>query len=191
MKVLSRSARMPAALLAVGPIMVACALGRTGVRARKREGDGATPRGRFAIAAIYWRPDRVRRPYARVPVLPIRRDLGWCDDARDRNYNRPVKLPYPASAERMWREDHLYDIVVVLDYNLRRRTRGLGSAIFMHVARKDLTPTEGCIALPLQKLGRVLALTAAGAVLDVGMRPEKKGSRNCFRLQVRARRRMV
>ncbi len=81
---------------------------------------------------------------------------GWCDDPRDRNYNRYVRHPYPASAERMWREDNLYDVVVVLSHNDRPRVRGRGSAVFMHVARTGMTPTEGCVALRLPHLLRLL-----------------------------------
>lgn len=142
---------------------MACAIGRSGRRAMKREGDGATPVGRFAVLAVYWRPDRTRRPVAPCPVIPIHPNLGWCDAPADRNYNRPVRLPYPASTERMWRDDGLYDLVVVIDHNRRPRIRGHGSAIFLHVARDGLLPTEGCIALPLPKLRRLLTFLARGA----------------------------
>ena len=91
-----------------------------------------------------------------LPVRAIRRRDGWCDAPADRNYNRPVRLPYPASAERLWREDALYDLVVVLDYNERPRVRGRGSAIFMHVAKPGYAPTEGCIALARPHLVRLL-----------------------------------
>lgn len=157
-----RAARLSRGLATVGPVRFACAVGRAGRRASKREGDGATPAGRFGLVAVYWRPDRMRRPVAPCPVLPIRPDLGWCDDVRDRNYNRPVRLPYPASAERMWREDELYDLVVVVDHNRRPRVRGHGSAIFLHVAREGLAPTEGCVALPRCQLRRVLGMIGRG-----------------------------
>jgi L,D-peptidoglycan transpeptidase YkuD (ErfK/YbiS/YcfS/YnhG family) len=97
----------------------------------------------------------VRRPRARLPLRPIRPNDGWCDDPADRNYNRPVRHPYPASAERLWRQDHLYDVVVLLTHNVRPRVRGRGSAVFMHVARPGYAPTEGCIAL---RRGHLLAL---------------------------------
>lgn len=97
----------------------------------------------------------------------IRTGDGWCDDRRDRNYNRAVRLPYPAGHERMWRDDHLYDVVVVLDHNSRPRVRGAGSAIFMHVARSGYAPTEGCIALARSHLTRVLALVRRNARLVI------------------------
>ena len=131
----------------LGGLAWPCALGRGGRRARKREGDGATPVGCWRVAGVLYRADRVRRPRTGLPVRPIRPDDGWCDAPADRNYNRAVRHPYPASAERLWREDHLYDVVVVLRHNWRPRVRGGGSAIFVHLARPGYAPTEGCIAL--------------------------------------------
>ena len=133
-----------------------CALGRAGCRVRKREGDGATPIGHWRLRAVLYRPDRVQRPRTHLPVRAIRPCDGWCDAPADRNYNRPVRHPYPASAERLWRADGLYDIVVVLDCNDRPRVRGRGSAIFMHVAKPGYAPTEGCIALARAHLLRLL-----------------------------------
>jgi L,D-peptidoglycan transpeptidase YkuD (ErfK/YbiS/YcfS/YnhG family) len=101
-------------------------------------------------------------------VRAIRASDGWCDDARDRNYNRPVGHPYPASAERMWREDHLYDLVVVLGYNDVPRRRGSGSAIFLHLAREDYRPTEGCIALTPRHLRFVLSRLRRGSRIRIG-----------------------
>lgn len=92
---------------------------------------------------------------------------GWCDAPSDRNYNRPVQLPYPASTERMWRDDGLYDVVGILDHNARPRMRGRGSAIFLHVARDGYRPTEGCVALSRRDLMRVLAIVGRGAKLIV------------------------
>jgi L,D-peptidoglycan transpeptidase YkuD (ErfK/YbiS/YcfS/YnhG family) len=150
-----------------------CALGRNGCRALKREGDGATPIGRWRVRAVHYRPDRVRRPSARVPTWAIGVQDGWCDALADRNYNRPVRLPYAASAERLWRQDELYDIVVVLDHNARPRVRGRGSAIFMHVARPGYAPTQGCIALARPHLLRVIARLGARAAVAVLAGPKK------------------
>ena len=111
------------------------ALGRAGIRALKREGDGATPLGRFPVRQVLYRADRVARPRTRLPVRAIRSDDGWCEDPADRNYNRLVKLPSRRSADRLSRSDHLYDLVLVLGYNDRPRVRGKGSAIFVHLAR--------------------------------------------------------
>jgi L,D-peptidoglycan transpeptidase YkuD (ErfK/YbiS/YcfS/YnhG family) len=146
------------------------ALGRGGVRALKQEGDGATPGGFWPAVEVYYRPDRLSRPRTGLPVAPLRPSDGWCDAPFDRNYNRKVTLPYPASHERLWREDGLYDLIVVLDYNYARRVSGRGSAIFMHVARRGLTPTEGCIALKREHLLRLLAVLPRGAVIAAGRR---------------------
>lgn len=133
-----------------------CALGKGGVRTLKREGDGASPQGRWRVVRVLMRRDRVRRPMSALPIQAIGSLDGWCDAPSDRNYNRPVCLPYPASAERMWRDDRLYDIVVVLDHNQRPRNRGRGSAIFIHICRPGLLPTEGCIAVQPDAMRRLL-----------------------------------
>ena len=154
--------------LDLGWMRLPCALGRAGTRCRKHEGDGATPIGAWSLGMVLWRADRGRRPVTGLPVCRIRRRDGWCDAPFDRNYNRAVRHPYPASAERLWRDDCLYDVVVVLDYNWRPRIQGRGSAIFVHVARSGLAPTEGCIALAERDLRRLLLRVAPGARLVIG-----------------------
>jgi L,D-peptidoglycan transpeptidase YkuD (ErfK/YbiS/YcfS/YnhG family) len=143
------------------------ALGRASIGRWKREGDGRTPAGRFRLLTVYYRPDRLRRPWTVLPVVAIRPDLGWCDDPADRRYNRPVRLPYPARHERLWRNDRLYDIVVVLDFNLARPRAGAGSAIFLHLASPDFDPTEGCIAVSETKMRRILARAGPRTMVDV------------------------
>ncbi|MGE0023992.1 MAG: L,D-transpeptidase [Hyphomicrobium sp.] len=137
--------------------MLRCALGRSGIRSAKREGDGATPRGIFPLEQVFYRADRLMRPRTRIPLSPTRAADGWCDATEDRNYNCRISHPYPARAERLWRQDGLYDAVVVIAYNRRPRRRGAGSAIFMHAAAKGLKPTEGCVALKRSDLLKVLA----------------------------------
>lgn len=144
-------------------VRVPCALGKAGITARKREGDLATPRGRFRLIEVRFDPRRTARPQTPLPVKAIAAADGWCDDPEDRNYNRPVRRPYPARTEPLARDDQLYTVVVVLDYNIRPRRRGAGSAIFMHVARPGLTPTEGCVALGLSDLKRLLRRARRGS----------------------------
>lgn len=134
-----------------------CALGKGGVRAAKREGDGVTPAGAFTMRRVLYRADRAAAPTAQLPLAPISSDDGWCDDPADVAYNRPVKLPYAARAERLWRADRLYDLVVVLGHNDAPPLAGAGSAIFLHVAAADYAPTEGCVALAADDLRAVLA----------------------------------
>lgn len=126
---------------------VPCVLGRGGLSADKREGDGATPVGRFPLREAFYRADRLERPETGLPLRVLTEADGWCDDPADSAYNRFVELPYPARHERLWREDGLYDLVIVVGYNDDPPVAGLGSAIFIHTAAPDLAPTEGCVAL--------------------------------------------
>ncbi len=139
-----------------GNLTLPCALGRTGTTRRKREGDGGTPVGRFAILQAFYRPDRVTRPRTHLPLAPLSPQDGWCDDPNDRAYNRPVRLPYPASHEPMWRDDHVYDVVLDLAWNRGPVQRGRGSAIFLHLARSRFEPTQGCIAVDRRMIIRLL-----------------------------------
>jgi L,D-peptidoglycan transpeptidase YkuD (ErfK/YbiS/YcfS/YnhG family) len=150
-----------------GNLTLPCALGHRGITSRKREGDNATPRGVFRFESGFFRPDCLRRPQTSLRLAATRPEDGWCDAPHDRNYNRFVSLPYPKSAERLWRDDHQYNVVVVIDYNRRPRRRGAGSAIFMHVAREGLRPTEGCVALAYPDLLKVLARIGSGTRLIV------------------------
>jgi L,D-peptidoglycan transpeptidase YkuD (ErfK/YbiS/YcfS/YnhG family) len=133
--------------IVAGPMSLPCALGSGGTTRRKREGDGATPIGRLRVLGCFYRADRRQRPPTQVPAAPIRPRDGWCDDPSDPRYNRPVTLPYPAHCERMWRDDHVYDVVLDLAWNRGPIVKGRGSAIFLHLARPGFTPTEGCIAI--------------------------------------------
>lgn len=138
--------------------------------ALKREGDGATPIGCWPVLTVYYRADKIARPRTRLPVKIIEKDDGWCDDPLDRNYNRPVTLPYPASAENLWRDDHAYDLVVVLDYNFTRRSMNKGSAIFMHLAHDDGRPTAGCLALSEANLRAILKAAGPGLAIQISRR---------------------
>jgi L,D-peptidoglycan transpeptidase YkuD (ErfK/YbiS/YcfS/YnhG family) len=123
------------------------AIGPGGIAMKGGEGDGITPVGAFPVREIFYRADRIAKPDTTLPLRAIAPDDGWCDAPADPNYNRLVKLPYPASAEQLWREDHLYDLVVVLGYNDDPVVPGKGSAIFLHLARPDYSHTHGCVAL--------------------------------------------
>ncbi len=147
-------------MLRCGALNLPCALGRGGVTHLKREGDGATPAGRLRLLSLYIRRDRLPGPTAAIPMRAMRRDDGWCEDPRHGSYNRPIRLPSPAGHETMWRDDRLYDIVGVLDWNIRPRVSRRGSAIFLHLCRPGFGPTAGCVALRLDDLKRLLA--AAG-----------------------------
>ena len=143
--------------LIAGPLALPVALGRTGIKANKREGDGATPRGAFRLKRLWWRADRHPRPATLLPARRIAPDDGWCEDATHRRYNRPVKVAPGSQADRLARADALYDYVVELDHNTRPRVAGRGSAVFIHAARPGMAPTAGCVALQMKSLRRLLA----------------------------------
>ncbi|TGQ20298.1 MAG: L,D-transpeptidase [Mesorhizobium sp.] len=155
-------------LLQAGKTVFRCALGRGGISASKREGDGATPLAAMRILSGYFRNDQFpggrRTGLAMAPIGP---DLGWCEVPDDRNYNRPVKIPYGASHERMRRADRLYDVCLVLDWNIVPRRRGRGSAIFFHLARRGFTPTQGCVAVTARTMARLLPLLSDRTVVKV------------------------
>ncbi len=133
-----------------------CAVGRAGIVATKREGDHASPLGCFVLRRVLYRADRLAAPQTSLPVSALAQDAGWCDAPDDAAYNQAVTMPYDASAEMLWREDPLYDVIVVLGHNDSPVVPGCGSAIFMHVAQPDYAPTEGCIAMAQDDLLDVL-----------------------------------
>ena len=148
-----------------GETRAAC--GRGGVRPDKREGDGASPEGNFPLLYGFFRPDRVKWPETQLPMTPMHPDFGWVDDPGDRNYNRLVSLPYPAHHEEMWRDDPLYDLLVVIGYNTGPVVAGRGSAIFLHIARPDFAATEGCIAVAREDLVGLLRLLGPGSTITI------------------------
>ncbi|MDX2307874.1 MAG: L,D-transpeptidase family protein [Hyphomicrobium sp.] len=175
--VMALSASATRGTLVSGWLRLPCALGRSGQRAIKREGDGATPVGRHRVERLMFRADRGPRPGGGLPTTAIAKNDGWCDAPEDRNYNRPVRHPYGTSAEHLWRTDALYDVVVILDHNQRPRVRGGGSAIFLHIARGDGHPTEGCVAVSRAGMRHLLGRLSAGDTLIVGTsRPGHKKS---------------
>ena len=141
--------------------------GGTKCAADKREGDGASPIGVWPIRRVLYRPDKVSALQTALPAQPITREDGWCDASGDLAYNRPVRLPYPASAEHLWREDDVYDLVVVLGHNDDPAVPGMGSAIFLHLARPDYSPTEGCVAMARADLEALLAAATPGDSLEI------------------------
>ncbi len=146
---------------------IRCALGRGGVRQDKHEGDGATPIGRFPIRRLFYRPDRLPAPVTRLPATPLTPAHGWCDDPAHPDYNREVRLPHPARCESLWRDDAIYDLIVVLGHNDDPVEPGRGSAIFLHLAREGYTPTEGCVALARPDFVALLATLGPGDELIV------------------------
>jgi L,D-peptidoglycan transpeptidase YkuD (ErfK/YbiS/YcfS/YnhG family) len=155
--------------LDLGGRKVRCALGRSGVKpaAEKREGDGASPAGVWPIRRVLYRPDRGPPPATAFELQPISRDEGWCDAPKDPAYNQPVHLPYPASAEHMWMESGVYDIVVVLGHNDDPVVPGMGSCIFLHLSQPDYSPTQGCVAVPRADLEELLSKAMPGDAVEI------------------------
>ncbi|MGG7517026.1 L,D-transpeptidase family protein [Allorhizobium undicola] len=151
-------------LLQAGSITFPAALGRGGISAFKREGDGATPRGRHRLVHGFYRG---ARPPAALTLARLTRRMVWCDAPAHPAYNRLSRLPLPVSHERLWRDDRLYDVCIVMDWNMRQRKRGCGSAIFFHLARPGFLPTEGCVALSARDMRRLLPFIGPDTVLIV------------------------
>jgi L,D-peptidoglycan transpeptidase YkuD (ErfK/YbiS/YcfS/YnhG family) len=141
--------------------------GKGGVRADKREGDHASPAGRFALLRAFYRPDRLAAPATALPVAALQQSDGWVDDPADPLYNTLVTLPYPASHEELWRADGLYDLIVVIGYNADPAAPGKGSAIFLHCASPDFAGTEGCIAIAREALLPLLGLLGPGSTITL------------------------
>lgn len=148
------------------PLQVA--LGRGGLIANKFEGDGGTPIGSFRPLRLWWRRDRHMRPATRLPVRIIGPNDGWCEDPADRHYNRPVRLSPGSTADRLKRDDHLYDFIIEIDHNTRPRVTKRGSAVFLHLARPAFAPTAGCIAMTRASMLRLLARLGPRTRIVVG-----------------------
>src|SRR5580704_6462943 len=133
--------------LVAGHHVTPVALGRGGIIANKHEGDGGTPKGTFRPRRLWWRADRAPRPQTFLPARAIHREDAWCEDPTSRHYNRPIKLGRQDSGDRLMRDDHLYDFIVEIDHNSQPRIAGRGSAVFLHLARPDFSPTAGCVSM--------------------------------------------
>jgi L,D-peptidoglycan transpeptidase YkuD (ErfK/YbiS/YcfS/YnhG family) len=142
--------------LTAGGQTIKVALGRGGIKANKREGDGGTPKGTFHPLRLWWRADRHPRPRTFLPVRAIAPEDAWCEDVSSRHYNQPLRLAAKHGGDRLMRDDHLYDFIIEIDHNTKPRIAGRGSAVFLHLARKDFSPTAGCVAMTEGAMLRLL-----------------------------------
>jgi L,D-peptidoglycan transpeptidase YkuD (ErfK/YbiS/YcfS/YnhG family) len=124
-----------------------CALGKAGIKRKRKEGDNITPKGTFKITKIYYRPDKIKNIKTSVRKIKIKKKMGWCDDPKSKNYNKQIKLPSKFSHEKLYRKDGVYDLFLVLDYNTNPVIKNKGSAIFLHITKGSYKKTKGCIAL--------------------------------------------
>lgn len=146
---------------------IPCCMGRSGLTDNKKEGDGATPIGSFRLLYGFHRQDRITLPQSKLSFTNIEKDDGWCDAPEHENYNALVKLPFDASHEVMMRDDRLYDVCIVLDYNIKPAVSGLGSAIFFHQTSPELKPTEGCVAIDPEHMQELLPLLSDQTIMII------------------------
>jgi len=134
-----------------------CALGKAGIGEKKREGDNITPTGTFKMVKIYYRSDRIKKISSKFRAIKIKKNMGWCDDPNSKNYNQLINLPSRYGHEKIFKKNNIYDIIVVLNYNMKPVIKNKGSAIFIHIAKKNYQPTQGCIALKKNDLLKLLS----------------------------------
>jgi len=166
-RVRTRPGRRSHGVLIAGSRAILVVLGRAGIRANKREGDGATPAGCYRPLRLWWRADRRPRPQASLPVRRIGPDLAWCENPADRRYNRPFRRSANEPGDRLWRADRLYDLIIEIDHNTRPRVAGRGSAVFLHLARPDRGPTAGCVAMGAGELRWLLSRISAKSRIHI------------------------
>jgi L,D-peptidoglycan transpeptidase YkuD (ErfK/YbiS/YcfS/YnhG family) len=154
--------------LTAGGLTIPVALGRGGILANKREGDGGTPRGSFHPRQLWWRADRHNRPQTLLPARAIRPEDAWCEDPADRHYNRPIRLESEKRDDRLTRKDHLYDFIIEIDHNTKPRVAGRGSAVFLHLARENFGPTAGCVAMTEAAMLRLLRRLGPATRIEIG-----------------------
>ena len=135
---------------------VKCALGKRGIGYKRKEGDLITPQGEYKIKYILYRKDRVKKIKTKLKKVVIKKNMGWCDDPKSYKYNKLIKLPYNYGYEKLFRQDNIYDIILVLNYNMNPIIKNKGSAIFVHVAKKKFKKTKGCIAIKKNHLLKIL-----------------------------------
>ena len=134
-----------------------CALGKAGIKEKKLEGDNITPRGTYRIIKVFYRSDRIKNLTTRITKIKIKKNMGWCDDFKSKDYNKLIKIPFKYSYEKLFRTDHIYDVVILINYNYKPIIRNKGSAIFLHIAKKNYQKTAGCIALKKKHLLKILS----------------------------------
>ena len=144
-----------------------CAIGKRGISIKKKEGDLVTPKGTFKIKEIFYRKDRVQNLTTRLKKTVIRKSMGWCDDPKSKKYNRLINFPFKYSAEKLYRRENIYDIILVLNFNMNPVKKNKGSAIFIHVAKKSFQPTQGCIALNKSELIKLLRSIKTNTVVKI------------------------
>ena len=146
---------------------VKCSVGKRGIGFKKKEGDLITPKGIFKIKNVFYRKDRLKKLKTSLKKSAIQKRMGWCDDPKSKRYNQLIYYPFRYNSEKLYRRDNIYDIIVVLDFNMRPIIKNKGSAIFLHVAKKNISTTKGCIAIKKNELKKLLGLINSRTRLSV------------------------
>ncbi|MAH90127.1 MAG: transpeptidase [Candidatus Pelagibacter sp.] len=144
-----------------------CAIGKRGITNKKFEGDKCTPRGRFKLKYIFYRKERIKKISTKLKLIPIKENFGWCDDVKSNLYNKFIKFPFKYRAEKLYLKDSIYDIIIVIDYNLKPIKKNRGSAIFLHIAKKNYSPTSGCVAISKVDLIKLLKILDKNTFLNI------------------------
>jgi L,D-peptidoglycan transpeptidase YkuD (ErfK/YbiS/YcfS/YnhG family) len=146
---------------------IKCAIGKRGITNKKVEGDKCTPRGRFKLKYVFYRKERVKNIRSKLKIIPIKKNFGWCDDVRSKSYNKFIKFPFKYRAERLYLRQNIYDIIVVIDYNFNPIRKKKGSAIFLHIAKNNYSPTLGCIAVSKNDLKYLISIINKNTFLKI------------------------
>jgi len=136
---------------------IKCAIGKRGITARKKEGDNKTPAGIFSFKSVFYRKDRIIKIKTDLKKLIIKKNMGWCDDSTSKFYNKLIKFPFNFKAEKLWLRENIYDVLIVINYNTKPVKKRKGSAIFLHIAKKNYTPTRGCIAVSKKNMNLLIS----------------------------------
>jgi L,D-peptidoglycan transpeptidase YkuD (ErfK/YbiS/YcfS/YnhG family) len=145
-----------------------CSIGKAGIKKKIKEGDNITPKGKFKILKIYYRSDRIKKFSTNIEIIKIKKNMGWCDDPKSSLYNKEIKLPFNFSHEKLYRKDHLYDLILVLNYNINPIKKNKGSAIFFHIANKSYKKTKGCVALKKFDLINLISKIKKNTTIKIG-----------------------
>ena len=154
-------------ILSYGNYKVKCAVGKRGIGIKLKEGDLITPKGIYKITKIFIRKDRIKNLRTKIKTFPIKKNMGWCNDPNSKSYNRLIKYPFNSTFEKLFRKDNIYDVVVVLNYNMKPIVRNKGSAIFLHISKKNYSPTEGCIAINKPHIKKLLTLISRNTKVKI------------------------
>ena len=136
---------------------IKCAIGKRGITSKKSEGDNKTPSGIFQFKTIFYRKDRILITKSRLQKIVIRKNMGWCDDSASKHYNKLIKFPFRFKAEKFWLKENIYDVIIIINYNMKPILKKKGSAIFLHIAKKNYTPTKGCVAISKKDMNLLIS----------------------------------